>query len=480
MKPDQIILKNITDSHKKEGAAKIKKTRDPALGPINLRELETKIGSVFLIKDRHIAKLLAAAVVSQFLSSDPVWIVIVAPPGGLKSEVVNMLCLIRWTPPGEDKIEQMVHPVSTLTARTFVSGYKAGGKDPSLLLQISNGILTFKDLTSLLSEHKDDRAVIMAQLREIYDGRYSKRFGTGEEINWRGKITVIAGATYAIHTMKQSYAAMGERFIFYNLIQPSREDAAEKTMENQEEGKMAEHRQYLAEEFAEYVTNVLNNMPTELPKIDKETRKDIIALAELSTRARSEVERNWRSPQQEITEVHPPEMPTRFAGQLQAIVQSLKIINHYETGKFELLPQDKELINKLALDSVTKMRRIVMQELSKYEIIETTGLAIKLGLPTNSVRRYLEDLVALEIADRAKGTGPKGDKWCIKKHYRALMARFEGIVFEGKDLTEANAETPNEQFFFTEEETHPKEETHSEEETRSEKEENDLQDREPL
>lgn len=411
-----------------------------------LQKLQDAISSIYLIKDPYITKLMVASVVSQFLSSDPVWIVIVAPSGGCKSEFINMLSLVRWTLPGADKTEeQLVHPISTLTSRTFVSGYKAGGKDPSFLLKIKSGIITFKDLTSLLSEHRDDRAVIMAQLREIYDGKYVKRFGTGEEINWEGKITIVAGATYAIHTLKASYTAMGERFIFYNLIQPNREEAAEKTMENQEEGKMTEHRYNLSVIFSEYAISVLNNMLAKQPKMDPATRKDIISLAELSTRARSDVERNYRSPQQEITEVHPPEMPTRFAGQLQTMVQALKVINYHETGKFELLDTDTNIINKLALDSVTKMRRIVMQELSRYEFIKTSGLAMKLGLPTNSVRRYLEDLVALEIADRKKGSGPNGDEWNIKQHYRALMAQFEGIEFQGTDLTEANAEPTDEQ-----------------------------------
>lgn len=425
-----------------------------------LKKLESEIGNVFLIKDPHIAKLLVAAVVSQFIPSDPVWLVIVAPSGGAKSEMVNMISLLKFTPAGENKAEQKVWPISTLTAHTFVSGFKAGGrsKEPSLLLEISNGIMTFKDLTSLLSEHKDDRAVIMAQLREIYDGKYSKKFGTGDEVNWSGKLTVIAGATYAIHSLKASYTAMGERFVFYNLIQPDREEAAQKTMENQEEGKMAEHRQHLAEEFRDYAIKVLSGLTKNLPKIDTETRQDVIALAELSTRARSDVERNWRSQQQEITEIHPPEMPTRFAGQLQTMIQALKIINHHETGKFELLESDKELINKLALDSVTKMRRIVMQELARYDMITTAGLAVKLGLPTNSVRRYLEDLVALEIAERKKGSGPKGDDWLLKPHYRDLMVRFEGIIFEGKDLTEETAEPTDYQLLTEAEEARAEEE----------------------
>src|SRR3990167_5322858 len=235
-------------------------------------------------------------------------------------------------------------------------------------------------------------------------------------------------------------------------------------MQNQEEGKMTEYRKNFAQMFAALAVDVLNNLPEKMPKMHKETRKDMIALAELSTRARSDVERNWRSPQQEITDVHPPEMPTRFAGQLQAIVQSLKIINNYETGKLDLLESDRTILNKMSLDSVTKMRRIIMQELSKYEVIETTGLATKLGLPTSSVRHYLEDLTALGVADREKGSGPKGDRWNIKKHYRNLMARFEGITFqEGEELTEKNAE-PLEEDILKEAEEALKEETLKKEE----------------
>ena len=430
-----------------------------------LKNFELELKKVFLLEDPYIAKVLLALVISQFTSNDPAWTVIVGPSGGGKSEFINMLSLFKWTPPGENKQEQIVTAISTLTARTFVSGFKAAGKDPSLLTQITRGIITIKDMTSLLSEHKDDKAVIMAQLREIYDGKYNKRFGTGEEVNWKGKITVIAGATYAIHSMKQQYVAMGERFLFYNLIQPDREDAADKTMENQEEGKMTEHRQRFAEMFFKLAVDVLNGMPTEIPKMDKGTRKDLISLAELSTRARSDVERNWRSPKQEITDVHPPEMPTRFAGQLQSVVQALKIINYYQYKKFELLDSDKIILNKMSLDSITKMRRIIMQELARYSMIETAGLATKLCLPTNSVRNYLEDLVALGVAEREKGRGPKGDSWKIIDKYRSMMERFEGIKFEeGKDLTEASVEPTDEQFLSEAQEAQVEEKARQKEE----------------
>ena len=389
-----------------------------------LKKLTELFNSVYLIKDPYILKAILAGVVSQQLKSDPVWIVIIAPSGGAKSEFINAISGVEG-----------VFPLSTLTSKTFVSGMKSRGEETSLLLKIQNGIITFKDLTSLLSEHKEERSVIMAQLREIYDGKYDKTFGTGENVAWKGKITILAGSTYAIHTLKQQYTAMGERFLFYNMIQPERIEAGRRTMENQEEGKMAELRAMLAVATGNYINHTIT-IPKELPRITKEFREEILNIAELATRARSAVERNWRSPQQDITEVHPPEMPTRFAGQLQVMARSLMIINWNEIGQLVLLDEDKIILYKLALDSIDKSRRITMQELSKYDTLTTTGLAVKLGLPTNTIRRWLEDLVALEIAERTKGSGNKGDNWAIKDKYRAIVTRYEGIAFEAHELTD--------------------------------------------
>ena len=417
---------------------------------LTLQGLQEKIEKIYLVKDPYITKVLCASVISHFLSSDPCWIVIVAPSGGAKSEFINLIHKVVWTPPvkpGEEAREQKVHAMSTLTSKTFISGQKAVGKDTSLLLQIVNGIITFKDLTSLLSEQKDERSLIMAQLREIYDGKYSKSFGTGETLEWQGKVTIIAGATYAIHAMKQAYSAMGERFIFYNMEQPERVDAARRTMQNQEEGQMTKHRDQLASDTWDFIRDVLENKPKELPKITVAQQDDALELAELATRARSDVQRNWSSREQEITEVHPPEMPTRFAGQLQTMALSLMIINHHETGEMKLLPEDEKILSKLALDSIVRSRRIAMIELSKYDLLQTAGIATKIGMPTNSVRRWVEDLVALEIADREKGSGPKGDKWKLKEKYRNIIRRYEGTKHEGAELTGDNAEDESDDGF---------------------------------
>ena len=397
--------------------------------PGQLKKLEDAVKAVYLVADPHITKFMCAMMVSQRLTSDPIWSIIVAPSGGGKSEFVNMLSKCKD-----------VHCLSTLTSRTLVSGQHRAGQDTSLLHKIGKtGILTFKDFTSLLSENKDDRAAIMGQLREIWDGKYSKAFGTGEIVNWEGKITVIAGATYRIHSLRRDYAAMGERFLFYNLIQPDGKEAARKTIHNQHEGDMFIKREGLADLMHEYIdTDII--IPEKLPPLSLELEEEILDLAEMATRARSETERNWRSPKQEITEVHPPEVPTRFSGALMAMSMALMIINYNETGEYELLLDDKNILYKLALDSVTRSKCRAMQELAKYDVLETSGLAVKINMPTSTVSLWLQDLVALEVADRIKGSGSKGDRWKIKPKYRAIMQKFADIKFEGGELSEDSAE----------------------------------------
>ena len=399
----------------------------PAHG--KLKELEDTVRRTYLLADPYITKFLVAEMITQNLACDPAWSVIIAPPGGGKSEFVNMLsqCL-------------NVHAISTLTARTFVSGQRTTGhKDVSLLTKIQNGIITFKDMTSLLSENRDEQSIIMAQLREIFDGKYNKLYGTGEEVAWKGKITIVAGATYKIHRLRQNYAAMGERFLFYNFIQPNSIEAARRNMENQEAGIMAERRAELAKLWHTYIDETLK-YPKTLPPLHTDLQNELLDLAELATRARSETERNWRSPQQEIIDVPPVEIPTRFAGSLMAIANALKVINWNETGSFELLPEDKKILYKISLDSITRSKRIAMQELAKYDVLQTAGLATKLGFPTNTVRRWLEDLVALEVAVREIGSGPRGDRWTILPKYRLLIEKYEGIARENHELIETKSD----------------------------------------
>jgi hypothetical protein len=106
-----------------------------------------------------------------------------SPPSGAKTEIIRSLA----SDPG-------TFFLSDLTARTLASGQKKG--QGSLLLKLpSHCVLALKDFGSILSKRAEERAEIIQQLREIFDGSYHKEFGSGVTIDWQGKWGLIAGTT---------------------------------------------------------------------------------------------------------------------------------------------------------------------------------------------------------------------------------------------------------------------------------------------
>lgn len=384
--------------------------------------VESIIQDIYLLADPGVIKLLAATVIAHRLPFKPCWLFLVAPSGGGKTEFINALTDIKG-----------VHALSTVTSHTFISGQRRTGQETSLLFKLKDGILTFKDFTTTLAMQRDERGEIMSQLREIYDGTYTRSFGTGQTIGWKGKIGLIAGVTYAIHNLRELYAAMGERFVMYAIIEPERVEVSRVAVDHEEmiQSRSAEVREafrfYLDEEIA---------IPEKIPKLEENLREEILELAEFSTRARSPISRDWKT--QEITDVHPAEMPTRFAAQLSVLGRAMIVMNQCDGVADGLLETDKHILYKISLDSINYMRRKCLQKLVEYDEVVTAGLAVKLNFPTNTIRRHLEDLNVLEIVDRLKVSNK--DRWKLKPNYRRTLERFEGIKMLAPELTEAIAE----------------------------------------
>ena len=156
-----------------------------ALTPIEFDELERRIKKWMLIEDKGVIKLLCATILGNGLPRDPIWIFLIGPSGGGKTELLMALSELRE-----------VYLLSLITPSTFLSGMP-GKSDASLLPAVNGKVLIFKDWTSILVQNHEARNEIMGQLREIYEGRIIKHFGNGLKREWRGKIGLIAGVTQA-------------------------------------------------------------------------------------------------------------------------------------------------------------------------------------------------------------------------------------------------------------------------------------------
>ena len=106
------------------------------------------------------------------MPGDPLWLLIVAGPGGAKTETVQALA------------GAGAHVTSTIasegallsaTPRRERNKKATGG----LLRKIGDrGVLVIKDFTSILSADRNTRASVLAAIREVYDGRWERNVGT--------------------------------------------------------------------------------------------------------------------------------------------------------------------------------------------------------------------------------------------------------------------------------------------------------------
>lgn len=144
-------------------------------------------------------------VAANLLPGDPVWLGVIGPPSSAKTEILNSTSLLPHV------VQAATLSIAGLLSGTSKQQYDKDAKG-GLLRQIGDfGIVTLKDFGSILSMRPDAKAELLAALREIYDGAWTRHLGTdgGRTLAWRGKIGLLFGATSVIDI---HYGVIGARF----------------------------------------------------------------------------------------------------------------------------------------------------------------------------------------------------------------------------------------------------------------------------
>lgn len=395
-------------------------------------KLQREFDEFFYDMDRGILKIVCACIVANRLPLNTAWLMIVAPPGGGKSEVLQSFNGLDF-----------VHPISDLTTNTFASGAQRSSGETSLLLKINNGVLSFKDFTSILSKGKDEKREIMGQLREIFDGEYTKRTGTGEDIKWRGKIGAVAGVTEAVYSYMGDMSVLGDRFIMYSMKQPNRKEVSRRMLINQK--GVDNKRGHLQDCVTEFVTHVLENINDEDEvQLSDKTKEDLLDIADFVTMARSGVITDYKTGNVEF--VPTAEMPTRMMGQLYTLASGILALNkvfhipNHPSARGALTEQETKLLMKVAFDSIPRTRRDLIVPIAEYrDGVTTAGLATRVSLPTDTVKKYLSHLNALNVVERTKNKS-NHDIWIIKDEYRAIVVEMEGVRIREGEVLEAESD----------------------------------------
>lgn len=392
---------------------------------LKIEDVEEAVNDVYLLKDKGAIRVLLSATIANrlHLSDKPVWVLLLAGSSAGKTALLQLL----------DTCGKWIVPIDTLTTNTFASGLQRD-EEVSLLWKANNGVLIFKDFTTITSMNEEGLREIMGQLRAIYDGTFNKKTGNANDVDWKGKVGIIAGGTIATQRKMRQFSEQGERFINYVLDVADPKEITRRAMSNQKDLRSKEEA--LSKIVSEFVNERLSSVKGIPRLISPEIQEEMIDVANFCTLARSPVLMSKKDPA--VVEFVPDrEMPPRVAMMLSNIAVALMLVCEEKT----LSPLNATIIYKIALDCVPVERRMVLRLLAKYRNATTKNLAMRLNYTTETVRGWCAQLNALKMVSRTHSG--KDDFWELIPEYKDTVVKYENIETEDVPLEPTEEEVKN-------------------------------------
>ena len=253
-------------------------------------------------------------VAANRLESDPVWLLLVGPPGGGKSELLQSLSGL-----------PDVYPAATLTEASLLSGTAKKERDATakggLLREIGAfGILVHKDFTSVLAMHSDTRAALLAALREVYDGSWTRHVGSdgGRTLHWSGKV----GLSRAARRRSTNTTRLSRRWGRGSSASASRTSTPTSRLAAASPTPAASGRCGPSSQMSR--PHFFASSPESPRPLDEDEQELLFALSTLVVRCRSAVERDGRT--REIELIPEPEAPARLVVVLARLLAGLDAI----------------------------------------------------------------------------------------------------------------------------------------------------------
>ena len=358
-----------------------------------------------MLPDNEVLDFMFGVVFANRLEGDPVWGGVVAASGDAKTEVLRSLDYA-------DNREVMF--LSNLTRNTLISGLPSsmtkGKEEPSLLDRLDGLVLVIKDLTPLISGHRETRDEILGQLRDAYDGSTAKAYGTGEVKEFNARFGLLFGVTPAIEGCWPVVNKLGERFLYFRKDDGNEYEKAKAAFKN------SNHKKEMRDELAEAAKNVLNQEVNDDVVIPEVIQEQIIKIAAFTARARTPVEREGRT---EVIKYAPvAEVGTRLCGQLANLARGIACAR----GQNDVDESIMRVIRHVAVSGIPRIQATLLSHLSaNSKPLSTAIIAKDVTMGTSSIRRKLHDLWALGLLE-CKGCD-KGSihKWCLKDETRKMI-----------------------------------------------------------
>jgi bifunctional DNA primase/polymerase-like protein len=367
-----------------------------APGPLPRSPIEDTLAAfrewLLLDNDTPVLAMLGA-VAANMLAGDAIWLGIIAPPSSSKTELLITLANLPHT-----------EMVGTLSVAGLLSGtprrQQAAGAKGGLLQKIGAfGFLVLKDFGSILTLRPDAKAELLAALREIYDGKWTRVIGAdgGRTLQWSGKIGLLFGCTRVYDSYYGVISELGDRFLLCRM-EPHDEQF----------GHALEHASGAAQMRARLLDTVTHLFAASLPPprpISNREVKWLKRILKVAVRLRGAVRRDYRT--RELEDIYGVEGTARFGKALERVLSGLDCLGVKRS-------KARKVVRTIAFDSVPPNRLSIYRYLKKGlkgRLADTTTIAKAVKLPTTTAHRALEELVIYGLAERDPQGPGKADLW---------------------------------------------------------------------
>lgn len=333
--------------------------------------------------------LVVSTVAANLIEGYPVWLMLVGPPSSGKSALLNALKTI----PHVFSMANISGESAFLSAtpERDRSDRSTGG----VLRQVgAHGGIIIDDFTNVLSLRQDTQERIMSVFRETYGGTWTRDVGAegGLQLAWKGRVAFMGGVTGVIDRHHQISAALGERWIYCRM---EHEDGFEKAMQ------ALENRTGWQEDLAALFRAFFEGLDLEFGRLQprralaNHEKVRLIRLASVASRCRSSVPRDQYT--KEVIDGRETEYEMRLAVVLGQLLVGMEYIGVPE-------PERWRLLQKVALDSMPKLRRSVLEAVARSsEPLLISDLRCSVGAGVGAINRAAEDLEIHGILAREHG-----------------------------------------------------------------------------
>ena len=383
-------------------------------GGTTAQEVKQVFNRWLRLRDDSVLDILFGSFIgNRFSFVDPIWLFLVGRSGFCKSELLMSF---------QKVLDSYV--LSTLSENALVSGLVVpeGEQDPSLLPKLNEMILILKDFTNLLTGPEKAMENIMGQFRAIYDGDYSKAFGTTER-RYTSLFGFIAGVTHTIEVYVTKNPAYGERFLMYsmddNLTFNESIEVIMQALSN------AGQEPIMRAELQNVVNKCLHFQYSK-PTISVETMREIATIAQTLAVLRGATLRDKYRPD-EILGTPKAEIGTRIAKVLMKLAQGIAAFN----GRKNVTEYELKLLRSVVRSSIPSpnLRLITQIMHAKKDVFTEKELSQFINLTRKANEMIVSNLAFMGIL-----VTTSGDERGLKRVMFSLAKNVKNLIVDGKVL----------------------------------------------